>query len=115
MLLFGVGLEMWKLLQDSSKEDKEALLFSFAVKKNCHGGTQTRRREKAFPLCLRDSVAKTFMTEGDKPSSWTFMLFVHFVVQGFLLLRAAGSAATRTTAGDLGCQEHLRLQLAQQY
>ena len=67
---------MWKLLQDSSKEDKEALLFSFAVKKNCHGGTQTRRREKAFPLCLRDSVAKTFMTEGDKPSSWTFVCFV---------------------------------------
>ena len=31
VLLFGVGLEMWKLLQDSSKEDKEALLFSFVL------------------------------------------------------------------------------------
>ena len=30
VLLFGVGLEMWKLLQDSSKEDK-ALLFSFVL------------------------------------------------------------------------------------
>ena len=36
---------------------KEEFFFSFAVK------------EKAFPLCLRDSVAKAFMTEGDKPSS----------------------------------------------
>ena len=31
MLLFGVGLDMWKLFQDSSKEDKEALLFSFVL------------------------------------------------------------------------------------
>ena len=28
-----------------------------------------REEKKAFPLCLRDSVAKAFMTEGDKPSS----------------------------------------------
>ena len=26
--------------------------------------------KKAVPLCLRDSVAKAFMTGGDKPSSW---------------------------------------------
>ena len=41
---------------------------SLAVKENCHGGTESRRREKAFPLCLRDSVAKAFMTGGEKPS-----------------------------------------------
>ena len=29
----------------------------------------TKKRKKAFPLCLRDSVAKAFMTEGDEPSS----------------------------------------------
>ena len=45
------------------------LFVHFAVKENCHGGTETRRRAKAFPLCLRGSVAKAFMTEGDKPSS----------------------------------------------
>ena len=28
-----------------------------------------REEKKAFPLCLRDSVAKAFMTEGDEPSS----------------------------------------------
>ena len=52
------------------KEHKEELFFFFvlfAVKENCHGGTETRRREKKFFLC--DSVAKAFMTEGGEPSS----------------------------------------------
>ena len=48
-------------------EHKEELFFFFAVKENCHGGKETRRREKK--LFLRDSVAKAFMTQGDKPSS----------------------------------------------
>ena len=51
------------------REDDGWLVFStmpshlvlFAVKENCHGGTEKRKK-----LCLCVSVAKAFMTEGDQ-------------------------------------------------
>ena len=52
----------------------KALLSALCRESFNHGGTETRRREKKLFLCV--SVVKAFMTEGDEPSSWTFVCFV---------------------------------------